>query len=151
MKNRLIFSALFMFVIIIWVSYPFIVSWQGIANFFPKANWASRGVIGDSFGALNTLFSGLALAGLAVNIYLQSAQLKKLELKEEANAVKIDSHAETLKFTALLHYYNSEADRITNLILNTHGRASEKSKDDLIEKFSELNKARSEIVKKLKG
>lgn len=34
------------------------------------------GVFGDSFGALNTLFSGLAFSGIIVSIVLQSQQLK---------------------------------------------------------------------------
>lgn len=32
---------------------------------------------------MNTLFSGLALAGLALNIYLQSSQIRKFEAREQ--------------------------------------------------------------------
>lgn len=42
--------------------------------------WQERGTFGDMFGAVNALFSGLALAGVAYTIYLQ---LKEIRLQRE--------------------------------------------------------------------
>lgn len=46
--------------------------------------WSDRGTFGDMFGAINTLFSGLAFAGIIIAIFLQSKELelqrKELEL-----------------------------------------------------------------------
>jgi hypothetical protein len=39
-------------------------------------NWSESGVFGDTFGAINSLFSGLAFAGLLYTILLQSRELK---------------------------------------------------------------------------
>lgn len=121
MKKLSIFFTLFASVVVLWIAYPFIISQQFVIDLFPKGNWASRGVVGDSFGALNTLFSGLALAGLAVNIYLQSAQLKKLEKQEQENSKRIDAQVETQSLTAILNYYNSEIDRIERLLNQFQG------------------------------
>ncbi|MFK5915574.1 MAG: hypothetical protein QM484_14500 [Woeseiaceae bacterium] len=43
-------------------------------------SWPDRGTFGDMFGAVNTLFSGLAFAGVIYAILLQS---KELELQRE--------------------------------------------------------------------
>lgn len=49
-----------------------------VGNFF--SSWADAGVFGDMFGAINTLFAGLAFAGIIFAIFLQS---KELELQRE--------------------------------------------------------------------
>lgn len=40
------------------------------------SNWETRGQFGDMFGAVNTIFSGLAFAGLIYAITLQSEELE---------------------------------------------------------------------------
>lgn len=66
-------------------------------------NLAERGQVGDSFGALNALFSGLALGGVIVAVVLQSRELElqRDELKKSVEAqkelvgqAKADSRAE---------------------------------------------------------
>ncbi len=57
----------------------------GLAIYFsPLEDWSERGTFGDMFGAVNTLFSGLAFAGVIYAILLQrqelSLQRKELEL-----------------------------------------------------------------------
>lgn len=39
---------------------------------------SKAGVFGDSFGAISSLFSGLAFAGLIITILLQQAEMKAL-------------------------------------------------------------------------
>ncbi len=62
------------------------------------SDWAKSGTFGDTFGAINSLFSGLALAGIIYTIYLQKTELglqrKELkytrkELKRSANAQEV--------------------------------------------------------------
>lgn len=50
---------------------------------FISSDWAVRGQVGDMFGAVNSLFSGLALAGIVYAILLQRQELE-LQRKELA-------------------------------------------------------------------
>lgn len=52
----------------------------GIAIYFSMQDWTTRASFGDMFGAVNTLFSGLAFAGVIYAIFLQG---KELELQRE--------------------------------------------------------------------
>jgi len=52
-----------------------LVAWGLIVNNID--DWATRGTFGDMFGAVNSLFSGLALIGVSYSIYLQVQSLKK--------------------------------------------------------------------------
>jgi hypothetical protein len=101
MNTKIIFPALFIFVLIIWLAYPFIISWHVVADLFPKIGWASRGVVGDSFGALNTLFSGLAVAGLIYTILLQQYQINETN-KEYTRNAKAQGHAAKLNALTVL-------------------------------------------------
>lgn len=74
----------------------------------PTTVWADRGVFGDSFGALNTLFSGIALAGLFVNIKIQNHQIRKLEEKDDRFEALQERQVLILKNTALLNYHTNQ-------------------------------------------
>jgi len=67
-------------IFIIWLISAFLIQ----CNF---NDWNSRGTFGDSFGAVNSLFSGLALAGIIFTIYLQKKELglQREELRETRN------------------------------------------------------------------
>lgn len=76
-------AAPFYLVVLLWLLYPYLIAY-GLLSLVPEhSTWSTLGTYGDSFGALNTLFSGLALAGLALNIYLQSSQIRKFETREQ--------------------------------------------------------------------
>ena len=62
----------------------------GVSRFF--CDWTQRGLFGDSFGALNSFFSGLALAGVIITIYLQSRELR-LQRKEMRGIARRPSRA----------------------------------------------------------
>lgn len=57
--------------------------WYGFFYFNDGELWEKRGQMGDSFGVLNTLFSGLAFAGIVFTIFLQRKELslQRNELK----------------------------------------------------------------------
>lgn len=60
--------------LIISISFPFLVN-----HFF--TDWAKSGTFGDTFGALNALFSGLALAGVIVTIMMQRTELRNQQIE----------------------------------------------------------------------
>lgn len=82
MRRYLKYFMLGLGIFLIWLVSPFIIS-------SINDDWGVRGQIGDSYGALNALFSGLAFAGLIVTILLQREDLKiqgktlKLQIVEQ--------------------------------------------------------------------
>jgi len=116
------------FVIIIWLLSALII------NSF-TSNWSDRGTIGDMFGAVNALFSGLAFAALIYTIILQhqeikvnreEIQLNRKELKKSAVAQQnsqqalkdqvVQTHL-TAKINAMstvINYYNIQIASVTN-------------------------------------
>lgn len=56
------------------IAFPFIVN-----HFF--SDWEKSGTFGDTFGALNALFSGLAFTGVIVTILIQRTELKNQRLE----------------------------------------------------------------------
>lgn len=150
MKQKITFSVPFLLVLIVWISYPYVLSSLWAEQYFPLGDdWSHRGVIGDSFGALNTLFVGLALAGLAVNIYLQNAQLRKLEHKEQVNELQLAAQAEALRLTALLNYYNNEIDRLERLSERLSSFKDDETRSKFWTRFEEIKSKREEIVSSL--
>ncbi len=69
MKEHWPLPALIISIILINVGFGYAVHY-----FIPE--WQNSGVFGDTFGAINSLFSGLAFAGLLYTIFLQSRELK---------------------------------------------------------------------------
>ena len=69
-------------VIALWVA-----SWYYIDKCLPPDD---RGVFGDKFGAVNSLFSGLAFAGLIITLLFQKEelQLQRKELEHTRNELK---------------------------------------------------------------
>lgn len=83
---------------IIAIGYGLTMIWLG-------TNWEQRGQFGDMFGALNTLFSGLAFAALAYTLHLQRTELalQRQELAEtRAELAKQASSQELQANTAML-------------------------------------------------
>lgn len=72
------------FVIVLWLAYLFLLqclAFDWVKQFLPRGLFNSQGDVelgtfGDFFGALNTLFAGLAFAGLIVTIRQQSKDLQ---------------------------------------------------------------------------
>ena len=136
MKTFLVLTGLILGVISIQL-----VSASLIHAYIP--DWTTRGQFGDSFGATNALFSGLAFAGLIYTVLLQRNELKlqreelaltRLELSRSAEAqerseralatqaLAAQAAAEISAINNLLAYVNSEITRMsltqTDLIIN---------------------------------
>ncbi|MGY3468301.1 hypothetical protein ACVW0I_005172 [Bradyrhizobium sp. LM6.11] len=62
----------------LWAATPIVI------GLLPLKDWAERGQVGDLFGSVNALFSGLAFTGVIFAILLQRQELalQRQELKE---------------------------------------------------------------------
>jgi cation transport regulator ChaC len=90
-------------VVILWVATPL------FASLF-LTSWSEKGQLGDTFGAVNALFSGLAFAGVIYTIHLQrhelslqrrELELTRQELKRTAEAQEASERALTKQAAAL--------------------------------------------------
>jgi hypothetical protein len=70
------------------LSVQFVLGWVIILSI---DEWTDRGTFGDMFGAVNTLFSGLAFAGVIFAIILQSKELElqRSELRQSREQFEI--------------------------------------------------------------
>lgn len=59
---------------------------------------SERGQIGDSFGAINALFSGLAFAGVIYTVYLQRKELKLQRKEQKLQRKEFEQQNKTLRF-----------------------------------------------------
>jgi len=64
--------------LLLWVAFGVTSLWlvSGTIVYLVFSSWTDRGTFGDMFGAINSLFSGLALAGIIIAIILQSQELE---------------------------------------------------------------------------
>ena len=113
------------------VFYLWVIAWGLILLAF--SNWSQRGQFGDMFGAINSLFSGLAFAGIIFTIYLQREELalqrKELELTrsqlarsadaQEKSEKALERQVEALKKTARLNALNSIIEHYGIMISST--------------------------------
>jgi len=66
-------------------------------------DWAAAGQFGDAFGAINALFTGLALAGVIIAMLMQREELKLLR-KEFGRSIEAqEAQARALIITAQLN------------------------------------------------
>lgn len=74
-------------VLLLWIASGFVVA-------LITPDWTVRGQIGDMFGAVNALFSGLALAGVVYAIFLQRQELELQRRELELNRQELRRTAE---------------------------------------------------------
>jgi uncharacterized protein HemX len=109
---------LFFFVFLVWLV-------AGVVIYHSLSSWQDRGTLGDMFGAVNALFSGLAFAGVIYAIYLQreelSLQRKELELTRrelkrsaEAQEETVDKMTEQVKMQVLSGKLNALSTAISS-------------------------------------
>lgn len=94
----------------IWASIAIavIILIYGLVVFFTfKQKWASSAPFGDSFGAINALFAGLAFAGI---IYTITAQQREMKLQRKAMELQRQELQQTRQ--------EFHTTRITNVIYN---------------------------------
>ena len=96
-------------------------------------NPLERGTFGDMFGVVNSVFSGLAFAGILISLIFQWVQLKSqnndiaISMKiQEKSAKALEKQAENLKKSAILYalqaklnYYTIERNKNEKLLTTT--------------------------------
>lgn len=68
-----------------------------VATYFYLIDNENKGVIGDMFGSINALFSGLALAGIILTILLQRNELKLQREELKQTRQEFETQNETLR------------------------------------------------------
>lgn len=95
-KGWLFIVFILVLVLLMWFSYPF---WSYLyKDFFYNTELSEMGVFGDSYGALNTLFSALAFTGIIASIYFQREELKAT--REELEATRNEMKSQGIQFEA---------------------------------------------------
>lgn len=109
-KERILTIIVVAGIIGLWIS-----SWIYIDRNIP---WNYKGIFGDKFGAINSLFSGLALGGIILSIRLQQKELslQRKELADTRQEFK-DQNFQTTFFN-LLKTQRQLADEITTSVRN---------------------------------
>ncbi|MGY3650384.1 nucleoid DNA-binding protein [Bradyrhizobium sp. LM3.2] len=81
----------------LWAATPIVI------GLLPLKDWAERGQVGDLFGSVNALFSGLAFTGVIFAILLQRQELalQRQELKETRAEMKRTADAQDAAQQAL--------------------------------------------------
>jgi len=117
-----------------------------------------RGTFGDMFGSINSLFSGLALAGIILSILLQRKELslQRQELKDSREELKrtataqensekaLNRQAENLKISAKLTALNTLVNYYSDLekspTVSFSQIDSKRKKEDCVRKIEEILK-----------
>lgn len=113
----LVVLLLVLVVISVWAFYPLWI--YAYRNLFFNSRLVELGVFGDSYGALNTLFSGLAFTGIIISIFLQSQELSETRRDINRQTKEFESQTFALKkqvfentFFQLLVVFKSTADNV---------------------------------------
>lgn len=77
-------SIIFLGVIIVWIATPY-----ALRYLHPDLDLPARGQLGDLFGTVNALFSGLAFAGVIIAIMLQQEELELQRHEIAANRIEL--------------------------------------------------------------
>lgn len=119
-----------------------------------------KSAFGDMFGGLNSLFSGLALAGIILTIVLQKKELSlqrqelistKKELKrtadsQEKSEIALNRQAENLKISAklsalnsLLNFYSEQEESILKALVDHNDLSKFRlKKENCVRKIEEI-------------
>ena len=104
------------FTLFILIVLVVIIVWSGLAGYlyiyYYTKNEAAAGQLGDTFGVINSLFAGLAFAGLVYTILLQRKELKETrdEFVQQNHTLKQQRFENT--FFNLLSNHNSLIDKM---------------------------------------
>jgi hypothetical protein len=88
-KQKRIISWAIILVFLLWG-----ISWLLISTCLN--DWKDRGTFGDMFGAVNSLFTGLAFAGLIYTIYLQREELERTDEELKNHKLQLEKQNENI-------------------------------------------------------
>ena len=155
LKNQLLDNLLPLIILLVIV----IIIWGASLLVVLKVfqNWSTRASFGDSFGAISSLFSGLAFAGIIYTILLQRKELalQRQELSEtreelrrtadaqEKSQLALREQIESMKITAKLNALNT--------LMETYKNEEEFWRINDLEKAMESRKYRENCVKEIQN
>lgn len=122
LKLFILYCIPFFVIALIWLYYPVWIFYKyPFGDLIDGKGFVDElGPFGDVYGALNTLFSGLAFAGLIISIRLQSKELSdtRAELKEQSEQFKkqtegLAKQVFEVTFFQLLKLYTESVDNLS--------------------------------------
>ena len=86
-------------VLLFYVSIFFLILLFGNLIFLKYyfVDWATRAQFGDSFGVLNSIFSGFGIIGLVYTIYLQNKSLKQSNEQLNQSVISLNENIKQFK------------------------------------------------------
>ncbi|WP_415879784.1 hypothetical protein [Methylomonas sp. TEB] len=121
-----------------------------------EADWVKQPwAFGDSFGLLNTLFTGLAFSGLIIQIWMQREDLTQSRKQFERSANAQERSARLSAFSDLLREYNEQI-RILEIKISDdlerrgNGYTAEKRMRDTLNNVPPYKHPKSDALAKLK-
>lgn len=138
-----IFSSIWWIFPIIGMGLIFLIFYLG---YFPLQgkNFEERGQFGDSFGVLNSLFTGLGFGGLVVTLILQQRQIRnqEVEMKLQLEGERNRHYEETLH--RLLSLYSTTLDEVSTTSGSLRGRSVLRGSTHRV--FEAIKKEKASIV-----
>lgn len=95
--------------VVISIAFPFIVN-----HFF--SDWEKSGTFGDTFGALNSLFSGLAFAGVIVTILIQKSELENQRTELQLQRAEMQNTRKEFLTNRTTNLVYSQLERFENCL-----------------------------------
>lgn len=91
LKGCLFYGGLVCLVVLIFLTWRYYIN--GLTFLFGEKTVSDGGAFGDTYGSLNTLFSGLAFAALVVTLFLQKSELaaQREELRDTREVLKLQT------------------------------------------------------------
>lgn len=100
----------FIAVSLVWLAYQYWLPSVIVLLDTKGRDLSGAGTFGDSFGALNTLFSGLAFAGIIISIVLQSKELRETREELKGQKLQLERQAFENAFFQMLRLHNEIVD-----------------------------------------
>ncbi len=137
-KEEFMLVQLLVGVVLLWLLSLMAIYWIG-------DDWSIRGTIGDTFGAVNALFSGLAFAALVYTIILQRREIRlnrseiELNRRELAKSVKAQNASQLALKQQVAQTHLSAKINAMNTIIGyyTSQIESDKSSPEVVERAKE--------------
>ncbi len=107
------------------IAFPFVVN-----CFF--SDWGKSGTFGDTFGALNALFSGLVLAGVIVTILIQKSELENQRTELQLQRIEMQETRKEFLISRITNLVYSQLDRFEKCLSElaiTHNGITYKGND----------------------
>jgi hypothetical protein len=122
---------------IFWLFYQGYIPLKG-------ANLSERGQFGDSFGVLNSLFTGLGFGGLVITLLLQQKQIsyQESEIKFQRQSEQIKQYEETLFL--LMSMYAATLSEVSTEKGNLQARTALRGSTDRV--FEAIKREKAQLV-----